>query len=390
MRIRSLADGVLSPAEATMQALLAQANQSQTLPCLLSYAPVAEMNPFQRLLYSRASEEGFALVPAVDFEHLAPVGWAGRSVIHLHWLASVLAGAVNMEEARIRIAAFRKRLVTWRSAGHRLVWTMHNVLPHESTIPEAEIALRQAVAEQADAIHLLSRASADEASNYYDLPSDKAFHVPHPSYEGWYANTRDRMSARMDLMLSENEFTFVAFGSLQRYKGLVELVDAFALLNERRPDRPMRLLIAGKAVDPDYLAELMTRVEHMPSVRLIPSAMEERQVQTLLNGADAAVAPYLRTLNSGAALLAATFRRPLVAPKVGGVAETFAPDPRLLYSGKPGDTLDAALERALEMRPDDDVYDRILDAHRPAEISRAFFIELRGRGLVQVAGGGVA
>ena len=382
MRIKSLADGVLSPAEATMQALLAQAGRSQDLPFLLSYAPVAEMNPFQRLLYSRASDEGFAVVPAPQLRQLGTVGWAGRSVIHLHWVASVLAGATDMHEAGQRVAAFRNSLVSWRAAGHRVVWSMHNVLPHDSSLVEAEIALRRVMVEQSDAVHLLSRASADEAARYYELPEEKTFHVPHPSYEGWYANTGDRMSARMDLGLGGNEFTFVAFGSLQRYKGLLELMDAFEELRKRQPERPMRLLIAGKAVDKAYHAELEARAELMAAVNLIPSAMEERQVQTLLNGADAAVAPYLRTLNSGAALLAASFRRPLVAPRIGGVAETFAADPSLLYTGEPGDTLVDAMERALTARIGDHVFEEILQTHRPDAISRDFFTAVRKRCLV--------
>jgi len=379
MRIRSLADGVISPEESVMQALLAQATRTSTLPFLLSYAPVAEMNPFQRLLYSRASDEGFALVPAIEFGHLARVGWRDRSIIHLHWLAGVLSGAQGMDDARIRIAAFRKQLVTWRAAGHRIVWTMHNVLPHDSPIPEADILLRQVMVEQSDAVHLLSRASADEAAPYYDLPAGKVFYVPHPSYEGWYANAGDRMTARMDLGLEANEFTFVAFGSLQPYKGLVELIDAFELLRQRQPARPLRLIIAGKAVDQDYLAELNAKVEHLSAVMLIPSAMEERQVQTLLNAADIVVAPYLRTLNSGAALLAATFRKSLVAPRAGGVAETFAADPALLYSGGAGDTLVDAMERALTRQVEDHVFEEILQIHRPEGISRRFFAELRAR-----------
>lgn len=385
MRIKSLADGVLSPAEATMQALLAQAGRSTDLPFLLSYAPVAEMNPFQRLLYSRASDEGFALVPAIQFRQLASVGWAGRSVIHLHWLASVLSGAVDMNEAGLRVAAFRNSLVSWRAAGHRVVWSMHNILPHDSPLVEAEIALRRVMVEQSDAVHLLSRASADEAVRYYELPEEKTFHVPHPSYEGWYANTRDRMGARLDLGLAGNEFTFVAFGSLQRYKGLLELMDAFQELRKRQPQRPMRLLIAGKAVDKAYLAELEAKAVRMAAVTLIPSAMEERQVQTLLNGADVAVAPYLRTLNSGAALLAASFRRPLVAPRIGGVAETFAPDPSLLYSGEPGDTLVDAMERALTVTIGDHVFEEILQIHRPEVVSRDFFTALRKRCLTAVS-----
>ena len=386
MRIKSLAEGGLSPAAPTMQALLAQAGRSQDLPFLLSYAPVAEMNPFQRLLYSRASEQGFAVVPAIQFRQLASVGWAGRSVIHLHWLASVLSGSTDMDDARTRVAAFRNSLVSWRAAGHRVVWSMHNVLPHESSLVDAEIALRRVMVEQSDAVHLLSRSSADEATRYYDLPEEKTFHVPHPSYEGWYANTGDRMGARMDLGLSGNEFTFVAFGSLQRYKGLLELVDAFQELRTRQPERPMRLIIAGKAVDKGYHAELAARAGQMASVTLIPSAMEERQVQILLNAADAAVAPYLRTLNSGAALLAATFRRPLVAPRVGGVAETFAADPSLLYSGEPGDTLVDALGRALTTNIGDHVFEEILQVHRPEAVSRDFFAAVRERCLAPVAG----
>ena len=181
MRIRSLADGVLSPAEATMQALLAQAGRSRELPFLLTYAPVAEMNPFQRLLYSRASDEGFAIVPATEFRQLASVGWAGRSVIHLHWLASVLSGVANMDEARRRGTAFRNSLVSWRAAGHRVVWSMHNVLPHDSELVEAEVAVRRVMVEQADAVHLLSHASAEEARSYYELPEEKTFHVVPPS-----------------------------------------------------------------------------------------------------------------------------------------------------------------------------------------------------------------
>lgn len=385
MRIRSLADGVLSPAEATMQALMAQAGRSSALPFLLTYAPVAEMNPFQRLLYSRASDEGFALVPATQFRHLASVGWAGRSVIHLHWLASVLAGAADMDEASQRVTAFRNSVVSWRAAGHRVVWSMHNVLPHESPLVEAEIALRRVMVELSDAVHLLSRTSRDEASSYYEVPEEKTFHVPHPSYEGWYANTGDRMSARMDLGLGANEFTFVAFGSLQRYKGLLELMDAFQLLGRRLPERPLRLIVAGKSVDNAYRGELEAKAQKMTGVTLIPSGMEERQVQTLLNGADVAVAPYLRTLNSGAALLAASFRRPLVAPRVGGVAETFAASPSLLYSGKPGDTLLDAMERALTARIEDHVFEEILQLHRPEAVSRAFFTQVRQRCLASVA-----
>lgn len=379
MRIRSIADGVVTPAESVLSALTAQAGRTTDLPFLLNYAPVAEMNPFQRLLYCRASDAGFALVPATGFEQIAPVSWAGRSVIHLHWLASILSGAQTMEEARDRIASFRARLGMWRAAGHRIVWSMHNVLPHDCAMPKAEVELREVIVEQADAVHILSKSSGDEARRFFTLPEQKTFHLPHPSYEGWYADVGDRMTARMDLGLAPDEFVFVAFGSMQRYKGLIELVDAFVELKRRHPHRRFQLILAGKIVDKDFHEEVAAKCERIAGTRVIGSAMEERQVQTLMRGADVSVAPYLKTLNSGVALLSATFRCPLVAPRAGGLAELFAADPHLLYGAGEGDQLVDAMERSLTHVPSPDVLDRILEAHRPERISRQFFDELRSR-----------
>lgn len=91
MRIRDLADEVISPAEAFVNAVYAQAAHGTVLPFSLSYYPVASMNPFQRLLYSRAAARGFAAIPAPSrqgqlagaFDHppaLAGVGasWSGN------------------------------------------------------------------------------------------------------------------------------------------------------------------------------------------------------------------------------------------------------------------------------------------------------------------------
>src|SRR5690554_1643537 len=124
MRIRNLADQVTSPAETFVNAVVAQADRSDKLPYALSYFPVATMNPYQRLLYSRAAESGFAIVPTLQMQHLGRVHWRGRSVLHLHWLASVLYGVVTPGAAEGRIDALRADMAGWRAAGHRVVWTM--------------------------------------------------------------------------------------------------------------------------------------------------------------------------------------------------------------------------------------------------------------------------
>lgn len=379
MRIRNLIDEVVSPAEAFVNAVCAQATRSGDLPYVLSYFPVATMNPFQRLLYSRSSECGFAVVPTLQLNHLGRVHWGGRSVLHVHWLASVLKDVNTRRAAEIRIASFRSEMSAWRAAGHKLVWSMHNVLPHDCRFPDAEVELRRALVEGVDAVHVLSRASIEEARKFYDLPDERVFHVPHPSYEGWYANVDDAISARLDLDLPADGFNILFFGSLQPYKGVVELIGAFTRLHERHPGRRLNLVVAGKPVDAGYVAQIQEAAANHPAIRFIPSAMEERQIQVLFNAADVVAAPYRRTLNSGVAMLAATFRKPLVAPCAGGVYETFSEDPALLYQSEAEDGLLEALDRSLDHRIAAHVFDRILSDHEPARISESFLSQLSAR-----------
>ncbi len=373
MRIQDLVSGAQSPAELFINAVCEQATSSLGLPYALTFAPLAQINPFQRLLYCRAAQAGYAIVPTVQFTDLASVNWKGRSVIHLHWLASVLAGSETEVETQERVAAFEKEMIRWHRGGHKILWTLHNVLPHNTRFPEAEIALRQVLVTHSDAIHILSEQSVDEARKYYDVPNEKVFFVPHPSYEGWYANVGDMTSARLDLGLYPNDFTFVQFGALQPYKGVLELVEAFRSLKRRHPLKSFRLIIAGNSADKEYVGKILEAVADVPEIRLIQSAMQEKEIQTLFNAANVLVAPYVKTLNSGVSLLAATFKKPLVAPNVAGVAQTFTDDSGLLYSGIDGDTLLDALDRSLTYRIADVVFEQILEDYRPDRISSRFF-----------------
>ena len=379
MRIRDLADEAVSTAEAFVNAVYMQAHRGTELPYALTYYPAASMNPFQRLLYSRAAANGYAVVPGLQLQDLGRVNWRDRSVIHLHWLASVLKGVESRSAAEARIAGFRSNLASWRAAGHRVVWSLHNVLPHDCPYPEAEVALRRVLVEGADAVHVLSHASVDEARRHYDLPGDKVFHVPHPSYEGWYANVDEREASRLELDLPGGAFTFAFFGSLQPYKGVLDLIDAFRTLRAREHSRPLRLVIAGKPIDAGYADEIRSRISDDTDILFIPSAMEERQVQVVFNAADVVVAPYRRTLNSGVALLASTFRKPLVAPAGGGLLETFADDTTLLYGPDQESGLVDAMERAFTHVPSPEVFDRLLERHSPHHVSDAFFHSLTQR-----------
>lgn len=379
MRLIELAKGEKSPIEAFMDAAIEGGGRTDGLPWVLTYAPVAAMNPFQRILYSQAGHHGFSVVPATTLSRLGAVNWRGRSVIHLHWLASVLKGAVSRRDATARLHEFETQLAMLKATGHHLVWSLHNVLPHDCVDRDAEIRLREILVERVDLIHVLSRSSIDEAGQVFSIDGSKVFHVPHPSYEGWYANLADREGGRLDLDIHPDAYMFLQFGSIQPYKGTLELVEAFNELCERKRGRKLQLTIAGKPVDWEYTRAVQEAAASNPAIRVIPNPMEEREVQTLFNAADVAVAPYTRTLNSGVALLAASFGKPLIAPALGGVLETYRDAASLLYDPKNGSGLLEAMDLALRQPVEVERIAAIRERHAPARISGEFFTQLNMR-----------
>lgn len=373
MRIHDAVNEAQTAPEIFMNAVVAQVARSGNLPYILSYAPVASMNPFQRLLYSRAEKSNFAIVPTVRFSDLGRVNWRGRSIIHLHWLASILNGATTANDASVRIENFRQKLHQWKVTGHKVLWTMHNLLPHDSQFVDYEIVLRKILIDHTDAIHILSKQSVYESSRFFDIPVEKTFYIPHPSYEGWYPNVVDPVSARLDLGISPGEFVFLQFGSLQRYKGTIGLIHAFNELKQSVRDKSLRLVIVGKPTDKDYLSEIQGLAEASINVTVIPSAMEDRDLQILFNACDVVVAPYVATLNSGIALLAATFGKALVAPNISGISEVFSEDSKLLYDIKDSGGLKSSMLKSLDFEFDNRRLRKTMILRHPERISIEFF-----------------
>ena len=102
-----------------------------------------------------------------------------------------------------------------------------------------------------------------------------------------------------------DELVYLVLGAIQPYKGILELLDAWDALPE--DGVPRRLVIAGAPSGEASVETVLERATLHPSVLLFDERIESDRMQIFLRAADVAVLPYLRTLNSGAQLLALTF-----------------------------------------------------------------------------------
>jgi glycosyltransferase involved in cell wall biosynthesis len=276
-------------------------------------------NPFQDLLYGDLARIGAEPRPVGNLRrHLETSAETGApGVLHVHWTTPVLRSVRDPARARARTDAILNALDAFRAAGGRLVWTVHNVLPHEAEHHEQEIRLAQAVSDHADVVHVLSESTVAATAEDYHLDPARVVCIPHCSYVGVYSDWVSRAGARRRLGLDDDSRVLLAFGHLRPYKGLGRLLDQV----DASDDDHLRLLVAGSVSKQPGSGELRDRITSSARTHAAMHRVPDDLVQVWMRAADLAVLPYTRVLNSGTFLLAESFGLPVVAPRDGSLAE---------------------------------------------------------------------
>lgn len=352
-------------------------------PGMVCYLPMYGGNPFQELLYSRLTGYGFQAAPLYTAEQAAEfvdqVAGAGiELVVHTHWLQSVTKRAEDESEARQAAKSHLQALQRAKDLGARTLWTVHNVLPHESRFTDVDIELRKEMAELADRIHVMSPRTRELVAPWFELREDKVFRIPHPSYAGVYPSWMPREQARASLGIPKDAIVFLMLGAIRSYKGLTELMDAFDQLSRREPGQFV-LLVAGYPDSDDECQRFVERATIDPAVFAAFRRIPDHHMQVYLRASDVGVYPYRRSLNSGALTLGLTFGLPAVLPHHSGEVDSMDPSFVEVYDATEADGLLNALSAARRLVTDQAraAAQASVEPIAPALVANAFGRELR-------------
>lgn len=346
-------------------------------------------NPFQELLYGELVARGVRVAPVrnpTESLVLRDTGGDLRDyVLHVHWAEVVAQVVVDPDESAARLKAFKELLLDVRGRGGHVVWTVHNVLPHDVRHRDVELELLQFLAEQAELVHVLGDATVGLTRPHYEIRPETVEVVPHSSYVGVYPDVISRDVARRRLGLLPHDVALLCLGGIRPYRGLDTLLDAFDVLVER--DLRVKLLVAGKPGRFPQVRDWQERCERHPRIVSRFELVPESDLQLWHRAADVAVLPYRGILNSGAFKLAQTFGLPTVAPRAGNLAGGLDPTYAIGFDpGVEGDLL-RALEAAADLVTDPEAVARARAAARadalayPPELMAADFADAMARRL---------
>lgn len=336
-------------------------------PFVLTYWPFAPTNRFQALLYSQGGRYGADVLPVAAFEEMAKVPPEGPSICHFHWLASVRG-----EEA---IGDLRGVLGRLKEQRKPIVWTVHNILPHDVVDIDDAVRVRRLIVESADLVHVMNERTPELVEPWFSLRDTPTFYAPHPSYLGDVPDTVTREAARVELGLRPEATVLLCFGAIRPYKGIEDLVIAAERLSLERPGLDWVLLVAGMAKDKALVRRLREVRSIGDRLRFLPGKVPSEDIQYFFRAADFSVCPYRRSLNSGAAMLAMSFGVPLIAPEIPAFADLLARGTGIGYDPEQDGALAAALARAVGMDTTEMRARAIAVAEdrRPEKASAAFF-----------------
>ena len=192
----------------------------------------------------------------------------------------------------------------------------HNVLPHERRFWDRPLA--RAV------LGLADRALAQSASERDDLRSllpDKPVDVvPHPLYDMLAGQSPDKADARRQLGLEPGCPVLLFFGFVREYKGLDYLLAALPAVLAEHADA--RLVVAGEFWNNRAAYEAQIKgLGVAGQVSLVDRYIPNEEVPVYFAAADLVTLPYASATQSGVLQMALGFDRPVIASRVGGLAD---------------------------------------------------------------------
>ncbi|MCA0931594.1 glycosyltransferase [Lutimonas saemankumensis] len=239
-------------------------------------------------------------------------------VIHLNWF----------EEVRSFKEFFEKftKLIVLKSFGKKIIWTVHNKVPHNGKYIYLQQFIIKLLILFCDRIIVHCKSSFEIIDRVNRKCRSKVVIIPHPNYIDIYG---PRYHIESVSSHPKNEKLRLLFlGSVKPYKNLELLIEVINNLKSN----DLILTIAGPAMNNVY-GEQIQSLSKNSRIKTRIKFLENREITELIYDSDLLVLPYdtRSSLNSGVILLACSYGRSFISPKIGTVEEFVNNDKMITY-----------------------------------------------------------
>ncbi|MEP1930272.1 MAG: glycosyltransferase, partial [Roseibium sp.] len=247
----------------------------------------------------------------------------------IHWEDRQFGQPQENQELADELKLVEQGLLALKRKGVRLVWTVHNFLPHNSARDMAAIdAGRKMLVPMMDVVHVHTPHAKQVMSEAYKISEDQLCVVSHPSYLG-QLEAQDITLARRDVLPKQDRRAFIHIGKVQENRGGQFLWAGLKTLAKHTD--AWKIDIAGKVSRSERRG--LRWIRKMGNVNMPDRFLPDDEFRDMVAAAHVCVAPFERVFSSGSIMMALTFGLPVVAPDLPAIRDHL-PKPlhRFLYS----------------------------------------------------------
>ena len=234
----------------------------------------------------------------------------GTRIVHIHWIYRFkLIWSKGKISGSLIEYWFKFWVNSLRWSGLKIIWTAHNILPHNPIFLN-DLKIRKYLVRKSDVVVALSEGAKEEIE--IKLAANRTVVIP----EGplFHPTTYDRVKFREMLEVPPENLLLVSLGSLASYKGIADLLEA-----SRNIERKISIRVAGwcDSTDERELSALCEAARSdYPDIQIAFGELTKNEYGAYLQAADFYVAPFLVITNSGSLNAALSAGLPVVIPNL--------------------------------------------------------------------------
>lgn len=196
---------------------------------------------------------------------------------------------------------------------NKIVYTAHNLLPHDSEKKFEKIYGK--IYNCVDKIIVHTEVTKKEIIEKFGIKYEKINVVPHGLLE---INKFNNCSTKDEIIeKKEGEIIFSIVGSLNYYKGVDLIIDAWSQEVELYNNNNIKLIIAGKG------KINISKIRDKKNVIIINRFLENEELEEIIEKTDVQLLPYRAISQSGVLLSTLLKKKPILVSNVGGLVQPF-------------------------------------------------------------------
>ncbi len=244
------------------------------------------------------------------------------ALLHLNWYENLNGNSFP----KIFSSFIKKsiKLFTLKVFGKKIVWTMHNKMPHDQNGVFLKKIMMYYMLYLSDLIIVHSHVTKTLLLEYNTRFERKIRYIPHPNYIGMYGP-----SSPIPEKEGAQPLKLLFIGAVRPYKNIELLIEVAKSFSQE-----VELTIAGKPESEAYKGKLVALCTSSPHIKLDLHFIPDEHIGRYISNSDALILPYDLTssLNSGTVLLAFSYSRTVICPEIGTISDLPDKSAILTYS----------------------------------------------------------